>query len=82
MRVELCNLYPRRPMHFERKVQQSCVEEEKKSKSKQCMDERRGGIRAEALLQVYSAKQSKADHLGGKRAAVCLTVLKQHHLLC
>lgn len=74
VRVELSNLYPGRSMHGEREGKQSCVEK-KQNKSKQCMHGRRGRIRG---LQV--SFPGKLGHL--EKAAVCLTVLKQHHLLC
>lgn len=67
VRVELCNLYPSRPMHIERKDQQSLRAKEGKVKQSTHEWRAQGGV-------------DGGDHLDV--AAVCFTVSKQHRLLC
>lgn len=79
MRVEFSNLYPGRPMHLVREEQQTCAQNTKGTSQKQCVHGRRGEGRRGHQRGCRFLRRN-ADHL--EKAAVCLTVLKQHHLLC
>lgn len=54
---------------------------ERESRSKQCV---RGGTEGDNQRSAifYNAGRTIWGRKGKKKAAVCLTVLKQHHLLC
>lgn len=79
VRVEFSNLYPGRPMHLVGKEQQTCAENTKgTSQNNVCMAGEAGGGGG-GHQRVCRFLRRNADHL--EKAAVCLTVLKQHHLL-